>query len=86
MIFWMSSLYILKFGMFCSQKYKSDNKKGKLGHEEDMDVDVESLGPESSLSPSEAALHPNENEDDNANKVDPLKWTVSLFSSNNLNN
>lgn len=42
-----------------------------------MDVDVESIGPESSLSPSENTLQPNEIEEEN--KIDPLKWTVSIF-------
>lgn len=57
-----------------SQKYKLDKK---VKHEEDMDVDIESIGPESSLSPSDNPSQPNETEDDNVNKIDPLKWTVS---------
>lgn len=58
-----------------SQKYKSDNKRGKWDKEEGGEADPES-GAESSLSPSEAACEG----DDNTPKVDPLKWTVSLLS------
>lgn len=65
--------------LYFSGKYKSDDKK-KWDKTESMEVDAES----GAASGAESTLSSNAADDDNTPKVDPTKWTVSIFIFNLL--